>query len=175
MDCRPQGFAKALECPKVPAFKASGMACPAHDRIRQHMVALSLELGTLSAAGWLCLSPVALLPPVSPTLSPRQGRAARETYCLTVTRNGHRAQAGERLEAKWGRGGRLWKLSMPLAQAAFPGEVRDEPNPWESWPLPPSVRLASLSDMGSVWPPFLHSSRGVGCLRILLVPEVRAV
>lgn len=29
------------------------------------MVALSLELGTLSAAGWLCLSPVALLYSVS--------------------------------------------------------------------------------------------------------------
>lgn len=32
MDCRPQGFAKALECPKVPPFKASGMACLVQDQ-----------------------------------------------------------------------------------------------------------------------------------------------
>jgi hypothetical protein len=110
---------KTLEGPKVPPLEASGMACPVHDRIRQHMVTLSLELGTLSAAVWLSQ-------PHSATDFPRlPGRAklpaACKAYCSAVTRNGCRAQAGERLEAKWGRGGRLRKLSMPLAQACVPG------------------------------------------------------
>lgn len=151
MDCRPQRFAKALECPKVPAFKASGMACPVHDRIRQHMVTLFLELGTLSAAGWLSQ-------PHSSTDIPRlPGRAklpaASKAYCSAVTRNGCRAQARERLEAKWGRGGSLRKLSMPQHKAV-PGRSLRQTQPSGVRPRPHSVRQASLSDVGSMWPRF---------------------
>lgn len=160
MDCRPQRFAKALKCPKVPAFKASRMACPVHDRIRQHMVTLSQELGTLSAAGWLSQ-------PHSSTDIPRlPGRAklpaASKAYCSAVTRNGCRAQTGERLEAKWGRGGSLRKLSMPLAQGCVPGRSLRRTQPSGVRPLPHSVSFRC----GKCVAPFLHSSRRVGCLRI---------
>lgn len=152
LDYRLQGCAKARECPKVPVFKASGMACPVHDRIRQHMVTLSLELGTLSAAGRLSQ-------PHSATGLPHlPGRAklpaASKAYCSAVTRNGCRVRAGERLEATWGRGGRLRKLSVPLARACVPGRRRRRTQPSGVRPLPPPAHQASLSDVGSVWPSF---------------------
>lgn len=66
------------------------------------MVTLSPELGALSAVGWLSQ------PRSSPDLPHLPGRAklpaASKAYCSAVTRNGCRAQAGERLEATVGEG-----------------------------------------------------------------------
>lgn len=147
MGCRPQGFAKAPECPEVPAFKASGMACHVHDRMGQHMVTLSLELGTLSAAGWLSQ------PHSSPDLPHLPGRAklpaASEAYCSAVTRNGCRAQTGERLEATWGRGGRLRKLLACHPLACVPGRSLRQIQP--SPQLVPSLLLGPTRFLSDVF------------------------
>lgn len=73
-----------------------------HDRTGQHMVTLSPELGTLSAAGWLSQ------PCSSPDLPHLPGRArlpaASKAYCSAVTRNGWLQSSGWR-KAGGNRGG----------------------------------------------------------------------
>lgn len=117
------------------------MAWHVQDGPGRHMVILSPELGTLRSR-----LPVSARS--SPDLPHLPGRAklpaASKAYCSAVTRNGCRAQTGERLEAPWGRGGRPRKLSAPLALARVPGRSLRQIQPFPH----------------TVSPPLLHSPTG---------------